>query len=83
MSELNLLSDGEKFELLASMDRTRFVLRSKTDFYIAHLDGSEAAHFYYDYRTLQRQCPALDPDQALAQLWNEGGYHWYAAQYGD
>jgi len=83
MTELNSLCDGEKFELLASNDRTSFVLRSKRDFYIAHLQGSEAAHFYDDYRAVQRQFPALNSDQTLTRLWDEGGYSWFAAQYGD
>jgi hypothetical protein len=83
MNELNPICDGEKFELLASTDRTSFVLRSKSDFYIAHLEGSEAAHFNDDFREIQQQFPALDSDQALTRLWDEHGYRWFAAQYAD
>ena len=83
MRDLRPLCDSEKFELLASTDRTSFLLRSKSDFYIAHLEGSEAAHFYDDYRELRRRFPALDSDQTLTRLWDEQGYRRFAAQYAD
>lgn len=77
---VRLLSDGDRFELLASADRSAFVLRSKPDFFVAHLLGEEASRFDADYRAVQRQHPAWKPDQALAQLWDDGGYMWFAAQ---
>jgi hypothetical protein len=77
---IRLLSDGDRFELRASADRSAFVLRSKTDFYVAHLLGEDASRFDADYLAVQRQHPAWKPDQALGQLWDHGGYMWFAAQ---
>lgn len=77
---VSLLSDGKDFELLASADRTSFVLRSKADQYVAHLKGEDAERFKADYETIKRQFPSWNSDQALAQLWDQGGYSWLAAQ---
>jgi hypothetical protein len=75
-----ILSDGEHFQLLAAADRSAFVLRSKSDFYVADLRGDDALRFEADYRAVRRQHPAWQSDQALAQLWDQGGYMWFAAQ---
>jgi hypothetical protein len=75
-----VVCDGEQFELLASADRSAFVLRSKRDFYVAELSGEHAARFQADYQAVRRQHPAWQADQALAQLWDTGGYMWFAAQ---
>ncbi len=79
----DLVSGGERFELKASADRRCFVLLSRSDYFVAHLAGEDAARFDADYNALRRQHPALDPDQALARLWDQGGYSWCAAQYAD
>jgi hypothetical protein len=81
--QVHLLSDGEQFQLLGSADRSAFVLRSKADFYEAHLEGADALRFDEDYRAVRRQHPAWKSDQALAQLWDHGGYMWFAAQEAD
>ena len=39
--------------------------------------------FRADYETIQRQFPDWKPDQTLAQLWDQGGYSWLAAQDGE
>jgi hypothetical protein len=85
MSEamVSLISEGEKFDLLAATDRSAFVLRSKADFYVAHLNGDEAVRFDADYRALRQRHPGWKADQALAQLWDQGGYMWFAAQEAD
>ncbi len=80
---VNVVSDGEKFELLASMDRSAFVLRSKSDFYVANLHGEEAARFDADYQAARRRFPAWQIDRTLSQLWEQGGYMWFAAQDAD
>ncbi|MBI5260925.1 MAG: hypothetical protein HY852_03795 [Bradyrhizobium sp.] len=80
---MSLVCGGERFELLASPDRTAFVLRSKRDFYVAHLEGEEAARFVADYQAIHRQYPAWQADQTLSQLWDQGGYMWFAAQNAD
>ena len=74
---------GERFELKAPPDRSSFVLLSKADYFIAHLEGIEAVRFAADYNALRRQRPHLDLDQTLGRLWNDGGYSWCAAQYAD
>jgi hypothetical protein len=74
---------GERFELKASPDSSSFVLLSKADSFIAHLEGAEAVRFEADYNALRRQRPDLDPDQTLGKLWNDCGYSWCAAQYAD
>ncbi|WP_245477669.1 hypothetical protein [Bradyrhizobium guangxiense] len=76
----HVLSDGDRFELRANVDRSVFVLRSKADFFIARLAGEEAIRFEADYHAVRQQHPAWRPDQALARLWDEDGYMWYAAQ---
>ena len=75
-----VLSDGDRFELRASGDRSAFVLRSKADFFVAHLLGEDASRFETDFRAVRQQHPAWSPDQALARLWDDGGYMWFAAQ---
>lgn len=79
-ASIHMLSDGERFQLLASADRSAFVLRSKADFYVADLSGKEASRFDADYRAVRRQHPTWKSDQTLAQLWDQGGYMWFAAQ---
>jgi hypothetical protein len=82
MSEapVRLLSDGARFQLLAAADRSAFVLRSKADYYVADLRGEEASRFDADYRVVRQQHPSWQSDQALAQLWDHGGYMWFAAR---
>lgn len=77
---INLVSNGGRFDLLAGPDRSVFVLRSKADFYVAHLSGDDAIRFEADYRAVRQRNPGWKPDQALAALWDDGGYMWFAAQ---
>jgi hypothetical protein len=77
---VSLLSEGQDYELLATDDRTSFVLRSKADHFVAHLRGEDAMRFQADYEAIKLQFPNWKPDQALAQLWDQGGYSWLAAQ---
>ncbi|SFI17713.1 hypothetical protein [Bradyrhizobium sp. cf659] len=77
---IHVLSDGDRFELRASADRSAYELRTKADFFVAHLLGEDALRFGADYRAVRRQHLAWKPDQALAQLWDDGGYMWFAAQ---
>jgi hypothetical protein len=77
---VSMLSQGEKFELLASSDRRCYVLRSRSDYFAAQLHGDEAIRFEADYETVRRHFPDWKPDQALGQLWDKGGYSWSAAQ---
>jgi len=77
---IRVLSDGGRFELRASGDRSAFVLRSKADFFVAHLLGEDASRFETDYRAVRQQHPAWNTDKVLARLWDDGGYMWFAAQ---
>lgn len=79
---LTTVEEGAEFELLGTEDRSAFVLRFKTDGLTAHLAGEDAARFRADYETIRTQYPAWKADQTLAQLWDQGGYSWLAAQDG-
>ena len=52
----------------------------RQNFSAAHLRGEDAARFHADYEAIKQQFPAWKPDQTLAQLWDQGGYGWLAAQ---
>ena len=80
---VSLIAEGADFELSATPDRASFVLRSKADFCTAHLQGDDAARFQADYQAIRLQYPDWKPDQTLAQLWDQGGYSWLAAQDGE
>jgi hypothetical protein len=79
---LNLVAEGTEYALLASEDRTAFVLRFKTEQLTANLEGDDATRFRADYDAIRLQYPTWEPDQTLAQLWDQGGYSWLAAQDG-
>ncbi len=82
-TSVGLIAEGEEYELLASEDRASFILRSKSDFFAAHLQGEDAARFRTDYDAIRSQFPDWKPDQTLAQLWDQGGYSWLASQEAD
>jgi hypothetical protein len=79
---LNLVAEGAEYALLASQDGGSFVLRFKTEHMTANLQGDDAARFRADYDAIKLQYPSWEPDQMLAQLWDQGGYSWLAAQDG-
>jgi hypothetical protein len=79
---LALVAEGSEYVLLASGDGASFVLRFKTEQMSANLQGDDAARFRADYEALRLQYPTWQPDQTLAQLWDQGGYSWLAAQDG-
>jgi len=79
----SLMAEGQDYELLSGDDGTSFVLRSKAEASVAHLRGEDAARFRADYEAIKLQFPMWNPDQTLAQLWDQGGYSWLAAQEGE
>ena len=79
---LTLIAEGSEYELLASEDKSAFLLRFKTDHLTAHLQGDDAARFRADYDAIKLQSPGWTADQMLAQLWDQGGYSWLAAHEG-
>jgi hypothetical protein len=76
------IAQGTEYELLRSNDGEIFVLRFKTDGLKAELQGEDAARFLADYEAVKFSHPDWKPDQTLAQLWDQGGYSWLAAQEG-
>ena len=48
-ASISLIAEGSAYELLGSSDKASFILRSKTDFYTAHLQGEDATRFQADY----------------------------------
>ncbi len=80
---LTPIAQGVEYELLATPDGAGFVLRFKTDGLTAHLHGDDATRFRTDYEAVRLQFPGWQPDQTLAQLWDQGGYSWLAGQEGD
>ena len=82
-ASVSLIAEGNEYELLATEDNTTFILRSKADFFTAHLQGEDATRFRTDYDAIRQQFPTWKPDQTLAQLWDQGGYSWLAAQEAD
>jgi hypothetical protein len=79
---LSLVAEGPEYALLASADGSAFVLRFKTERMSANLQGEDATRFRADFEALRLQYPAWEADQTLAQLWDQGGYSWLAAQDG-
>ncbi len=80
---MSMIAEGKDYELLTTLDHTLLILRSKADFYTAHLQGEDAARFQADYQAIQLQYPDWKADQTLAQLWDQGGYSWLATQDGE
>jgi len=80
--QLRLVSEGDQYQLLAGPDDSSFVLRFKADRLAAHLTGEDAERFRTDYDAVRIQLPAAAPDRMLAQLWDQGGYGWLAAEEG-
>lgn len=79
---LTLIAEGTEYALLAAEDSSAFALRFKPDQLVAHLQGDDAARFRTDYNAIKLQFPTWQPDQTLAQLWDQGGYSWLAGQDG-
>jgi hypothetical protein len=79
---LKLLAEGPEYALFAAGDSSSFVLRFKSENMTANLQGEDATRFSADYEAIKQQHPAWEPDQTLAQLWDQGGYSWLATQDG-
>jgi len=79
-ASVSVISAGTDYELLGTDDGASFILRSKADFFTAHLQGEDAARFRADYEAIRQQFPDWAPDRTLTQLWDQGGYGWLAAQ---
>jgi hypothetical protein len=76
---LALVAEGPEYELFAAADSSAFKLVFKTDNMVANILGDDAVRFRADYESIKEQYPTYQPDQMLAQLWDQGGYSWLAA----
>lgn len=76
----SMLAEGAEYELLSSEDQASYVLRFKSENMTANIQGDDALRFKADYETVTQQMPGSGPDQILAQLWDQGGYSWLAAE---
>jgi len=74
------VATGVEYELLAAPDGAALILRFKTEKLAAHLEGDDATRFQADYQAIKLQFPGWESDKMLAQLWDQGGYSWLAAQ---
>jgi hypothetical protein len=74
------VAEGPEYALHAADDGSAFTLRCKADGLTAHLQGDDASRFRADYETIRLQFPSWSADQMLAQLWDQGGYSWLAAE---
>lgn len=77
---LEMLCEGTEYELLAGDGGAFYILRAKSEHMRAQLEGDDAIRFKADYEAIRTQYPAWPADQTLAQLWDQGGYSWLAAQ---
>lgn len=71
---------GDEYELFASEDKASYLLRFKTEGLTVRLEGGQLAAFLKEYDTVKKAYPAYGPDQRLAQIWDQGGYSWLAAE---
>jgi len=71
---------GEEYELLANDEGTTYLLRFKTEELAVTLQGEQLAEFNKEYGLVKAQYPAYNSDQRLAQIWDQGGYSWLAAE---
>jgi hypothetical protein len=72
--------EGDDYSLAGGPEGASFVLRHKAEHRTARLAGEDAARFRADYEAVRSQFPDWRADQTLAQLWDQGGYSWLAAE---
>jgi hypothetical protein len=77
---MNFVEGGDEYELLASDDKTTYKLIFKTENQTAVLHGEQLDAFLAEFDLVRQQYPTYNPDQRLAQIWDQGGYSWIAAE---
>jgi hypothetical protein len=77
---MKFVEGGDEYELLASDDKATYMLIFKTENQTAILQGEQLAAFHAEFDLVRKQYPAYSPDQRLAQIWDQGGYSWIAAE---
>lgn len=73
-----VIAEGPQFALFSRDNGASYVLSSKEDRASTHVQGDDVAAFLREYESIKTQYPAYSADQALAQLWDQGGYNWMA-----
>ncbi len=73
-----VIAEGAQFALRSFDKGAAYVLSCKEENASAHVEGDEIAGFLQEYESIKVQYPGYDADQALAQLWDQGGYSWMA-----
>lgn len=71
---------GDEYELFASDDKTAYLLRFKTEGLTVPLHDEQLEAFLKEYDTVKKAYPQYGADQRLAQIWDQGGYSWLAAE---
>ncbi len=71
---------GDEYELFTSEDKTAYLLCFKTEGLTVPLQGEQLEAFLKEYDTVKKAYPNYGPDQRLAQIWDQGGYSWLAAE---
>jgi hypothetical protein len=80
MEELStFVEGGDEYELRANEDSSAYSLRFKTEDQIVSLQGADLESFLKEYNLIKVQYPQYSADQRLAQIWDQGGYSWFAA----
>jgi hypothetical protein len=73
------IEGGEEYELRSNEDKSAYTLRFKTEDQIVFLQGDDLDAFLKEYNLIKVQYPNYSADQRLAQIWDQGGYSWFAA----
>lgn len=83
MAEIEELSafveGGEEYELRSNEDGSAYTLRFISEDQIVSLQGEDLQSFLKEYNLIKVQYPQYSADQRLAQIWDQGGYSWFAA----
>ncbi|MBS1212808.1 MAG: uncharacterized protein H6R26_1425 [Proteobacteria bacterium] len=73
-----VIAEGAQFALRSRENGAVYVLSCKEENTSAHVQGDDVQGFLKEYESIKAQYPSYDTDQALAQLWDQGGYSWMA-----
>jgi hypothetical protein len=71
---------GDEYELFTNEDKTAYRLVFKTEELTVPLEGEQLAAFHKEYEIVKKGYPQYGADQRLAQIWDQGGYSWLAAE---
>ncbi len=77
---MQFIEGGNEYELLASDDKTTYMLICKIEEQTAVLHGEQLEALLAEAELVRQQYPTYNADQRLAQIWDQGGYSWLAAE---